>query len=78
MLDVLIPVLRELEKGEEIDFAALRACALESATKTKEMKALKGRAAFLGDRSVGHVDPGARSTALLIEGICDILAKNDG
>jgi dihydroxyacetone kinase-like protein len=40
---------------------------------TAPMRATKGRAAFLGERSIGHLDPGARSSALLIEAVCDVL-----
>ena len=39
----------------------------------RPMRATKGRAAFLGERSVGHLDPGARSAALLIHAVCDVL-----
>jgi dihydroxyacetone kinase-like protein len=34
---------------------------------TKDRKAIRGRASFLGDRSIGHIDPGARSSLVLIE-----------
>jgi dihydroxyacetone kinase-like protein len=37
------------------------------------MRATKGRAAFLGERSIGHLDPGARSSQLLIHAVCDVL-----
>ena len=37
------------------------------------MKAIKGRASFLGDRSIGHMDPGARSSQIMIEAVCDVL-----
>jgi dihydroxyacetone kinase-like protein len=37
------------------------------------MKAVRGRASFLGDRSIGHMDPGARSSELMIAAICDVL-----
>ncbi|HAA6943126.1 TPA_asm: dihydroxyacetone kinase subunit L, partial [Listeria monocytogenes] len=33
--------------------------------KTKDLKATKGRASYLGERSIGHLDPGAYSSALL-------------
>ena len=38
---------------------------------TIPMKAIKGRASFLGERSIGHMDPGARSSALIIAAVCD-------
>jgi dihydroxyacetone kinase-like protein len=37
------------------------------------MQATKGRAAFLGARSVGHADPGARSSCILLHAVCDTL-----
>jgi dihydroxyacetone kinase-like protein len=39
------------------------------------MRAVRGRASFLGERSVGHVDPGARSSALMIVAICHALGE---
>jgi dihydroxyacetone kinase-like protein len=37
------------------------------------MKAIRGRASFLGDRSIGHMDPGARSSSLMIATVCSVL-----
>jgi dihydroxyacetone kinase-like protein len=37
------------------------------------MKAIRGRASFLGDRSIGPMDPGARSLSLLVAAICSTL-----
>ena len=50
--------------GEAIDAAA--AAAEEGARSTVPMQARKGRASYLGERSVGHEDPGATSTALIV------------
>jgi dihydroxyacetone kinase-like protein len=36
------------------------------------MLATKGRASFLGERSIGHIDPGARSSQILVNCACDI------
>jgi dihydroxyacetone kinase-like protein len=74
MLDVLIPVAEVLERGEPSSAAVIRA-AHAAADATIPVKAVRGRASFLGDRSVGHMDPGARSSALLIEAIGSILEK---
>ncbi len=71
MLDVLIPAYLALAKGAEI--AQIRAAADAALAATQEMRATKGRAAFLGERSIGHLDPGARSSALLIHAVCDVL-----
>jgi dihydroxyacetone kinase-like protein len=80
MLDVLVPVYEalaaELAAGRAgpalLQAVAKRAA--EAAEATKPLKATKGRASFLGERSVGHVDPGARSCALLVATLCDQLA----
>jgi dihydroxyacetone kinase-like protein len=70
MLDVLVPVEAALAAGE---LAGLRTSADRGLEATREMRATKGRAAFLGERSVGHLDPGARSAALLVHAVCDVL-----
>jgi dihydroxyacetone kinase-like protein len=72
MLDVLVPVLDALKNGGA-DLAALRERAAAAADATIPMKAVRGRASFLGERSIGHMDPGARSSALMISAICDVL-----
>ncbi len=38
------------------------------------MVATKGRASYLGERSAGHIDPGAASTALLLAALDDVVA----
>ena len=72
MLDVLGPVTERLNHTP-VGFDDVRAVAKESAAKTVPMKAIRGRASFLGDRSIGHMDPGARSSELIIEAVCDVL-----
>lgn len=74
MLDVLVPVAAELERDAR-DLDRVVAVAAESAEATRGMKAIRGRASFLGERSVGHVDPGARSSALMIEAIAGVLKE---
>jgi phosphoenolpyruvate---glycerone phosphotransferase subunit DhaL len=69
MLDVLVPVQQAIASGAAP--AAIKAKALAAADATKPMKAIRGRASFLGDRSIGHVDPGARSSALMTAAVCD-------
>ncbi len=72
MLDVLGPVAAELASGRAT-YASIRRIAAASAEATVPMKAIRGRASFLGERSIGHMDPGARSSQLLIEAVCDVL-----
>jgi dihydroxyacetone kinase-like protein len=37
------------------------------------MRAIRGRASFLGERSIGHMDPGARSSALIVDAVADVM-----
>ena len=80
MLDVLIPVSKKLEEcKEEENFNIIAKKIKEVAEKgmlsTKDMLATKGRASFLGERSIGHIDPGARSSQLAIDAICNQFIK---
>ena len=81
MLDVLIPVsdeLRKLSDQEDVKSIAekIKVTAEKGMLSTKNIIATKGRASFLGERSKGHIDPGARSSQLAIEAICNtILSK---
>jgi phosphoenolpyruvate---glycerone phosphotransferase subunit DhaL len=80
MYDALAPGLDALEAslGSGADLAdALQAAADAAAAgrdATEPMPALKGRASYLGERSIGHIDPGAASTALLLGALADTLA----
>jgi dihydroxyacetone kinase-like protein len=71
MLDVLYPVAGALSAGKPV--AEIVAIADAAVAQTKPMKAIRGRASFLGDRSIGHVDPGARSSALIVRAVAEIL-----
>jgi dihydroxyacetone kinase-like protein len=73
LLDVLDPVRQTLARGGDDLVARVRQCALDAAQATADMPAIKGRASFLGDRALGHVDPGSRSMALIITTLCDTL-----
>jgi dihydroxyacetone kinase-like protein len=43
----------------------------EGMLSTKELIATKGRASFLGERAKGHIDPGARSSQIMITTVCE-------
>ena len=78
LLDVLDPVQRLLAASDPASpdlEARVRQCALDSAAATAAMDAIRGRASFLGERALGHVDPGSRSMALIIAAICDGLSE---
>ncbi|WP_434587589.1 dihydroxyacetone kinase subunit DhaL [Streptomyces sp. A5-4] len=68
MLDALVPAADAL--GES--FEAARTAADEGALATVPLQARKGRASYLGERSIGHQDPGATSAALLIDTLADV------
>ena len=53
--------------------ARLKATAKLAAESTIPMKAIRGRASFLGERSIGHMDPGARSSALIVDAVADVM-----
>jgi phosphoenolpyruvate---glycerone phosphotransferase subunit DhaL len=74
LLDVLDPVQKVLASGGDNMVARVRQCAHDSAAATAQMDAIKGRASFLGDRALGHVDPGSRSMALIIDAVCNSLS----
>ncbi|HXA71786.1 MAG TPA: dihydroxyacetone kinase subunit DhaL [Stellaceae bacterium] len=73
MLDVLVPVLEAARAGGPELGARLRNVATSAAAATLPMRATKGRAAFLGERSIGHMDPGARSSEIIIEALSHYL-----
>ncbi|MFD8226121.1 dihydroxyacetone kinase subunit DhaL [Streptomyces massasporeus] len=65
MIDALVPAVDALGGS----FSAARTAAEEGAVATTPLQARKGRASYLGERSIGHQDPGATSAALLIAGL---------
>jgi phosphoenolpyruvate---glycerone phosphotransferase subunit DhaL len=64
LLDVLVPVQAIFAAGADAE--AIAAEAANAAERTTPMLATRGRASFLGERSIGHMDPGSRSASLLI------------
>ncbi|MGW2020363.1 dihydroxyacetone kinase subunit DhaL [Streptomyces sp. NPDC001927] len=70
MLDALVPAAEALGTS----FAAARDAAEAGALATVPLRARKGRASYLGERSVGHQDPGATSSALLIAALAEVAA----
>lgn len=79
MLDVLVPVEQALHAaaaaGEAAEQAAqrVRQAAEQGLESTRMMRATKGRASFLGERSIGHLDPGAMSSCLLVQACCAVV-----
>jgi dihydroxyacetone kinase-like protein len=73
LLDVLGPVSDKLSSGQLGNLAELSAVATQAAEATIPVQATRGRASFLGERSIGHMDPGACSLALIIRTIVTVL-----
>ena len=84
MVDALAPAVSALHKaisegaGTVAALSAAAAAAADGAQATISMEALKGRASYLGPRSVGHEDPGAASTALLLGALRDVAMRDVG
>jgi dihydroxyacetone kinase-like protein len=82
MYDALAPALdafeRSLGSGGDVGTAAGAAAeaAVEGRDATEPLLARKGRASYLGERSIGHVDPGAASSALLFEALAGSLGRS--
>jgi phosphoenolpyruvate---glycerone phosphotransferase subunit DhaL len=70
MLEVLVPVSNVL-RSSDVTIEKVVKAAKEGLESTRTMQATKGRASFLGERSLGHLDPGAMSSYLLVRAICE-------
>ena len=80
MLDVLIPasrlLLRLADEGSDLD-TLVRAGSSRRPNRnmlaTRDMIATKGRAHFLGERALGHIDPGAKTSQVALFAVCDMV-----
>jgi phosphoenolpyruvate---glycerone phosphotransferase subunit DhaL len=82
MLDVLVPVSTTFTiaaaQGKSVAeiCRAVKDAANNGLEYTRDLVATKGRAASLGERSKGHLDPGAKSCQVMINAVCDLILKN--
>lgn len=82
LLDVLIPVSQALQQDAKAGVALtdiltnLANVAAAGAESTRELLATKGRASFLGERSRGYIDAGAKTAQLMIEAIVNVLGSH--
>lgn len=82
MLDTLIPVANSLQTDvtNNVDFNQILENIVPQAIKgmesTKDLVATKGRASFLGERAIGHIDAGARTSQLMICAVVDVLKQH--
>ena len=78
MVDAWLPALEALKANQDAAPATALAAAVDAADQgvkdTITMQAKKGRASYLGERSIGHQDPGATSTHLLLKALGNSLA----
>jgi phosphoenolpyruvate---glycerone phosphotransferase subunit DhaL len=74
MLDALLPAVEVLGSS----FGEARDAALAGALATVPLRARKGRASYLGERSIGHQDPGAASAALLVGALAEAEKPSGG
>src|SRR3954463_13805573 len=80
MIDALVPAVEALRRSLESDVplavavAAASEAAEEGARATVPLLARKGRASYLGERSIGHQDPGATSAALILRALERVVA----
>jgi len=83
MLDTLIPVANSLlaDSQGNVEFNQMLDNVVQEAIKgmesTKDLIATKGRASFLGERSKGHIDAGARTSQLMICAIVEVLEQQE-
>ena len=79
MLDSMIPADEAIKASYAADqdvkkaFEAGVKAAEDGIEYTKTIKATKGRASYIGDRSIGHQDPGATSFTIMLKGIADLV-----
>ena len=79
MVDALTPALTafaaQLGAGQDLAAAARKAAdaADTGVRETIPLEARKGRASYLGTRSIGHQDPGATSAALIVRALAEVL-----
>lgn len=82
MLDALEPaneaLIKGIENGDDPEACLLAMCqaAREGVEYTKTIKATKGRASYLGERSIGHQDPGATSVLITLEAVLAFYQEN--
>ncbi|PDM40495.1 dihydroxyacetone kinase subunit DhaL [Geobacillus sp. LYN3] len=73
MVDVWEPVIELLREKGSMRAKEAALLAKEKMEHTKELEAKKGRAAYLGKRSIGHIDPGSASSYLLFAALAEVL-----
>jgi dihydroxyacetone kinase-like protein len=80
MVDALAPAVAALKSHRDDDLCAslkqAEQAAKQGAESTTPLQARKGRASYLGERSIGHQDPGATSCLLLIQALASVCSQS--
>ena len=75
LVDVWEPIVEHFHGKDEISAVDLETVAKNAMESTKELEAKKGRAAYLRERSVGHLDPGSVSSYYIFSALSDVLKE---
>lgn len=73
LVDVWCPVTRQMNKDKDFHATHIEHTAKHAMEKTKDMLATKGRASYLKERSIGHIDPGSMSTYYLFKALAEVI-----
>ncbi|GGC84221.1 dihydroxyacetone kinase subunit L [Thalassobacillus devorans] len=75
MIDVWSPMVERMKAADDFDASVIRDNAKSSMEATKDIVATKGRAAYLKERSKGHLDPGSVSSYYIFEALAESLEE---
>ena len=81
MLDVLVPAMRAFRESATVDglgeaLQSMLNAADTGLDSTRPLRATKGRAAYVGERAIGHLDPGAASARLCLHAVAGVLGES--
>ncbi|WP_245837383.1 dihydroxyacetone kinase subunit DhaL [Virgibacillus phasianinus] len=77
LVDVWSAVSERLKQEEKFDGSVLEETARTAMENTKDTLATKGRAAYLKERSIGHLDPGSVSSFYLFEAFAEVINEGE-
>lgn len=77
LLDVWMPILRILQENDDVNWDVIDHSAKLAMEATKQRLAKKGRAAYLKERSIGHIDPGSASSYYLFQSLAEVITEGD-
>ncbi|MCF3944256.1 dihydroxyacetone kinase subunit DhaL [Oceanobacillus alkalisoli] len=77
LVDVWEPLVDYLNSQDSFNAADFESAAKEAMEATKDLEATKGRAAYLRERSIGHLDPGSVSSFYIFSSLAEVLKEGD-